>query len=73
VTATAMFVAGERITVRGTYEDIRAQMADRRMSEDDGFREFVTTGGERITVNRAAVTWYREDETATTRNAIGFR
>ena len=67
-----MIVAGERVTVRGAYEDVRAQMAARQMTADDGFREFVTTDGEQITIQRGAVSWYREEATETERT-IGFR
>ena len=68
---TAMYVAGEKIAVRGTYEDIRAQMADRELREDDGLREFVLEDGERITLQRGAVAWYRERVERATRR-VGF-
>lgn len=68
---TLITVAGQMREVRGTYDDVKATLAARRLSADDGLRTFVKTDGEEITVAAGAVAMI-EPLYETERRKVGF-
>ena len=68
---TRVAVGGLVLDVEGTYEDVRAQLARRTLTEEDGVREVRTTEG-LATINATAVTAIVQTEERQERR-IGFR
>jgi hypothetical protein len=71
--ATTLYLAnGQTRTVRGDAQSIGGALKARSMSGDDGLRQFQTTDGDWITINRSAVLLAEGAGTHTTRQRVGF-
>ena len=54
--ATTLYLStGQVRTVKGRAEDVSIALRPRAMTKDDDMRQFVTTDGDTITVNRGAI------------------
>lgn len=62
---------GQSYEVEGSYDDTRAYLAARTMSQDTGVREVKLTDGRRVEVNIGAVV-AKEEGTAAKREKVGF-
>lgn len=62
---------GQLVVVRGSYEDVEAQLAARQLTTDDGNRQLIDINGDPVTVQRGAVVLRRPRRERRTR-AVGF-
>ncbi len=71
-TTTVTLATGRAVDVKGTYEDVTALLATRRLTEDDGRRTLTLADGRKMTVATAGILAVEEtEEKVETR--IGFR
>lgn len=69
---TVTLATGRQVDVQGTYEDVTAYLAGRKLVEDDGRRTLTLTDGRKMTVATAGILAVEEAREVEKRT-IGFR